>query len=140
MRLWCFSASRARHLVFWWTSQRNSGAAGAVAAALLLTNPSFVAGSAMVTVDIGTATFACLAAYTIWRFLRNPSFTETLVAGTCLGLAQASKFSLLVLFPSLLLLAAAPASPALCCFEAVGRAGYLCPVSRANPTPLCASR
>ncbi len=94
-------------LVFWWTSQRYRGAAGAVAAALVLTYPSFVASSAMVTVDVGAAAFACLAAYAFWRFLRNPSLTETVFAGACLGLAQAAKFSLLVLYPSFLLLASA---------------------------------
>ena len=59
-----------------------------------------LAFSSVVTADIGAAAFGLLATYTFWQFLRNPSPIRAGVAGVALGLAQASKFTMLVLYPA----------------------------------------
>jgi hypothetical protein len=51
------------------------------------------------TTDIGTAFLATCAGYLFWRFLDRPVFGRAVTAGVALGLAQACKFSMLVLYP-----------------------------------------
>jgi len=94
-------------LIFWWTREIYGDAAAVVSSALWLLDPNVLAFSAAATVDIGAAAFGCLATYTYWRFLRGPSWTKTLACGLTLGLAQASKFSMLGLYPAVFLLAIA---------------------------------
>ena len=94
-------------LIFWWAREACGDAAAVVSSSLWLLDPNVLAFSAAATVDIGAAAFGCLAAYTYWWFLRGPSWTKAVICGTTLGLAQASKFSMLVLYPAWLVLAPA---------------------------------
>jgi 4-amino-4-deoxy-L-arabinose transferase-like glycosyltransferase len=99
-----FLAVAAGLLIFVWGCENYGSAAGAAAGALWLLDPTVLAYAAIATVDVGAAAFGCLAAFLFWRFLRKPGWRQTVLAGLGLGLAQASKFTLLVLYPSLMAL------------------------------------
>ncbi len=92
-------------LVFRWSRDLFGPMAGLVSAALWFLDPVVMAFSTIVTSDIGAALFGCLAAYAFFGFLRNPNWKKVMSAGIALGLAQGSKFSLLVLFPAFLITA-----------------------------------
>jgi hypothetical protein len=93
-------------LIFWWGWVAFGEAAAAVSACLWLTDPNVLAHSAVATTDVGTATFGLLAVYSNWRFLKAPSWPRVAPAGVSLGLALASKFSMLALSGALLLVVA----------------------------------
>ncbi len=54
---------------------------------------------ALVTSDMPSAVLTLLAARTFWSFLLRPRLATAIAAGATLGLAQATKFTLLVLDP-----------------------------------------
>ena len=87
-------------LIYWWARELYSAVTAVICAAIWLLDPSVLAFSSVVTADIGAAAFGLLATYTFWQFLRNPSPIRAGVAGVALGLAQASKFTMLVLYPA----------------------------------------
>ena len=86
-------------LVFWWARKRHGPVAGFVCSAAWLLDPGIVAFSGAGTTDVGTACFGLVAGYTFWLFLHRPTWRWTLIAGVALGMAQASKFSMLALYP-----------------------------------------
>ncbi len=119
----CFFVSCAV-LIFWWAAELYDDKTAALCAALWLLEPSLIAHSSIATVDIGTAFFALAAVYACWKFTRSPGWPSIVAAGIALGLAQASKFSMLTLYPAFigysispwgrcLLAVAAPRSPGL---------------------------
>jgi len=91
-------------LIFWWVGELYGGWAAVVCSALWLLDPSVLAFSGIGTADVGSATFGTIATYAFWRFLNRPDRTRTILAGIGLGLALASKFTMMVLYPAWLLL------------------------------------
>ena len=61
--------------------------------------PLVLGHGSLVTSDVISAVTLLLAARTFWSFLVRPSLAAAGVAGLALGLAQATKFTLLVLYP-----------------------------------------
>jgi len=87
-------------------ARREQGDAPALSvAALWLLDPNVIAHSSIAMTDIGTSCIGFAAVLAFSRYLRQPDWTRALPAGVGLGLALASKFSMLVLIPSYLLLA-----------------------------------
>jgi hypothetical protein len=76
--------------------------AGAVAAALVLFHPEVLAHSRFTTLDVGLTFFFTLSLYAFHRYVRAPSFRGAAFVGVTLGLAQASKFTSLLLIPVML--------------------------------------
>ena len=91
-------------LIFFWASESHGAAAGIVRASLWLIDPTVLANSGMATVDVGTSMFGLGATFLFWRWLRDPSWRNALLAGVGLGAAQACKFSMLALYPAWLAL------------------------------------
>lgn len=90
-------------IIFNW-AVRAFGLPAACACTLLwLTDPNIIAHSSIATLDVGAAAMGSLAIYGFWKFLRDPSWPNVILAGTGLGLATASKFSLLALYPACLI-------------------------------------
>ena len=95
-------------LVFRWARQvYTSSSAPLVCMAVWLMDPNVLAHGSIATTDIGTAALGFLASYAFWCYLQAPGVSPALWAGLTLGLAQASKFSMLVLYPAWLLIALA---------------------------------
>jgi hypothetical protein len=94
-------------LIFAWARTLHGEAAALTCSALWFLDPNVLAHSGIATLDVGTATVGVLATMLYWRFLRRPSWSGAVASGVGLGLAQASKFSMLVLYPAWILMALA---------------------------------
>lgn len=84
--------------------------AGLCAYALLLFDPNLLAHGRYTTTDLGGAAFLLLATYLLWRAWRHSawSWRRLLLAGVGLGLAFASKLSILLFAPIFVVLTLLP--------------------------------
>jgi len=62
-------------------------------------SPNMLAHTRLATTDMVTTCFMLLSVCTFWLFVKAPSIKNVLTAGVCLGLAQLSKYSSLLLYP-----------------------------------------
>jgi hypothetical protein len=86
-------------LIFWWTKKIANNAVAVGVLALFAFSPTFLAHGRLANTDVG-AVFGALLAIIFWlRFLWNPSWKNTLLAGLAFGLAMLFKFSLVLLIP-----------------------------------------
>ena len=79
--LWRFRADRGR---------------GALAGMPLCVRHGCLVGS-----DVAAAVGGVAAVYCFWRWLKSPKWSEAMIAGAVLGLAELCKFTLLVFYPIL---------------------------------------
>lgn len=86
-------------ICFRWARELFGTASGFVALILWCTCPNVLAWGATITPDIGAAAFGVAAAYTFWRWLKNPTWSATLLAGAAMGLAELSKSTWIAIFP-----------------------------------------
>ncbi len=96
-----------------WAGDLWGGQAGWIAMLLWCFNPFVLGFGALVKPDVPAAAMGVWAAYRFWRWLREPSWPFAAAAGITLGLAELTKFTLLVFFLIL---------PAAWLVKAVGRA------------------
>jgi hypothetical protein len=94
-------------LVWHWARRLYGEEAGLVALAGCAFCPSLIAHAHLATTDIAFALAATGALYLAQRWLERPRLPPLLAAGAALGLAQLTKFSAVLLYPVLLLLAVA---------------------------------
>lgn len=104
-------------LIYCWTRELFGRPTGVVVAMLWLMDPGTLAHSGLATLDAGATFFGLLANYVFWRYLRERAWLGAILSGFALGLALASKFSMLALLPAwfvmaLLAVAFSEASPA----------------------------
>jgi hypothetical protein len=92
-------------LVWRWAARLHGEAAGLVALAWYALCPSIVAHAHLATTDLCFALAVTAALYLFQRWLRRPSLGTVAAAGVALGLVQLSKFSGVLLYPVLLVLA-----------------------------------
>jgi len=86
-------------LVFWW-SRELMGSWWALAPTFLTAvSPHILSHGHYVTTDIGAALGFIAGLYFFVRFLKNPSWKNTGLAGLFWGLAQLTKFSIILLIP-----------------------------------------
>jgi hypothetical protein len=94
-------------LVWRWARRLYGEEAGLVALAGCAFCPSLIAHAHLATTDVAFALAAAGALYLAQRWLERPRLPALLAAGVALGLAQLTKFSAVLLYPILLLLAVA---------------------------------
>jgi hypothetical protein len=87
------------YIAYCWATEMYGVSGGLLTLALWIFEPTLLAHSALITTDGACASFCILAAYTFWRWTRQPTGTTALLAGITLGLAQLAKMSLAILFP-----------------------------------------
>jgi hypothetical protein len=80
-------------LVGWWALRLWGRAAAMTAWALAALDPNLLGQSAVLSTDAGLALFCTAAAYALWEYAASPSRRWFYLAGVCLGLALATKFS-----------------------------------------------
>ncbi|MGO9598937.1 MAG: ArnT family glycosyltransferase [Isosphaeraceae bacterium] len=85
-------------VVFLWSHQLYGRAGGLLSLSLWCFCPNILAHSRLVTTDLGATAMGVLATYGFWLYLRRPSWLRATGAGVVLGLAQLSKFSMLLLY------------------------------------------
>lgn len=87
------------YMIFRWTRELAGTLAGLFALLLYAADPNIIGHSHYVTTDIGIAAFIFFSAYFFVRFLKDPSWTNVVLSGLFLGLANLAKFSAVILFP-----------------------------------------
>jgi len=94
-------------LVFAASKEMFSMRAGFLALALFVFDPNFLAHGTLVTTDVGSALTFFAVVYGWYRWRIRPSWRRLLVTGIVLGFALVTKFTGILLFPVLGLLALA---------------------------------
>jgi dolichyl-phosphate-mannose-protein mannosyltransferase len=92
-------------LVFLWGRDLWGGGGGLLATALWCLDPNVLAHSGVVTTDLGASVAMVAATYVFWRWARAPSWRGAVLAGAVLGCAEVVKFSALLLYVVLPILA-----------------------------------
>jgi hypothetical protein len=85
-------------VVFDW-SRRLYGKRGALfSLCLWVFCPNILAHCRLITTDIGSTSVGVAATFVFWLYLRQPSWARAVAAGVMLGLAELTKFSMLLLY------------------------------------------
>lgn len=87
------------YVCFRWASRLHGATAGLTATALWCFCPYVLGHASLMTPDAHTAAMGLAAGYVFWRWLTEPFWDHALVAGLVLGLAELTKFTLLVFYP-----------------------------------------
>ncbi|MDG3003064.1 ArnT family glycosyltransferase [Paludisphaera mucosa] len=85
-------------VVFAWSCRLYGAGGGLLSLALWVFCPNILAHGRLVTSDVGSTAFGAGATYLFWRYLRDPRWGRASLAGVALGLAQLTKFSMLLLY------------------------------------------
>jgi hypothetical protein len=86
-------------LVYLWGSQMLGGLAGLGALLLYTLDPSIVAHSFLVTMDVGVTALALLFLFALWHYVAKPSPARLVLCGAALGGALSAKFTALLFLP-----------------------------------------
>ena len=89
-------------VVIWrWGREMYGMWSASIALALVAFSPTIISNTQLATTDMGVATFYVATLYAWSRFLHRRTVRWLIISGVVFGLAQASKFSALVLIPTL---------------------------------------
>ena len=88
--------------LFLWARRLGGAAAGWTALLLATCDPNLLANSRLVTTDLGLTLFFFVAVWRLWRWLEQPTRVNLALAGAAAGLAMASKFTGLMVWPAFL--------------------------------------
>ena len=88
------------YFVFRWARELWGLWGGLLALFLYVLDPNILAHSQLVTTDLGVACLLFISVYFLWRFLQHRKTVDLALAGIVMGLAQATKFSALLLLPT----------------------------------------
>jgi len=82
-----------------WARALYGSAAGVMAAGIWCASPNILGNAQLMTPDLGAAAMGLTACYAFRGWLRQATWTQAVVAGAALGLAQLTKFTFVVLPP-----------------------------------------
>jgi hypothetical protein len=85
-------------VVFAWSSRLYGPGGGLLSLTLWALCPNVLAHGRLITSDVAAASIGAGATYLFWRYQKNPTWTRAAIAGLVLGLAQLTKFSLILLY------------------------------------------
>lgn len=84
--------------VYLWAKELYGAPAGLTAMGLYCFCPNCIAWGASITPDAAGASLGVFAAYSFWKWLRDPVWPRMLLAGLALGFAEAAKGTWVILF------------------------------------------
>ena len=84
--------------VFAWSCQLYGNRGGLLSLCLWVFCPNILAHCRLITTDVGSTALGVAATFVFWLYLRSPSWPRAMAAGVMLGLAELTKFSMLVLY------------------------------------------
>jgi 4-amino-4-deoxy-L-arabinose transferase-like glycosyltransferase len=85
-------------VVFAWSRRLYGNWGGLLSLALWFFCPNVLAHSRLITSDMGSTALGVAATWAFWRYVEKPSWLAAGIAGVLLGLAQLTKFSMLLLY------------------------------------------
>lgn len=85
-------------VVFAWSAKLYGPGGGLLSLALWTFCPNILAHARLITTDVAATTTGVLATFAFALYLKKPTWLRVIVAGALLGVAQLTKFSLLLLF------------------------------------------
>jgi 4-amino-4-deoxy-L-arabinose transferase-like glycosyltransferase len=86
-------------LVYRWAGELYGRRAGLLGLSLWCFGPNILAHAQLATPDMPATVAGLAAGYAYWRYLRCGTWPAALLAGLLLGIAQLTKFTLLILYP-----------------------------------------
>ncbi len=84
---------------FVWARDLYGPMAGLLATTLWCFSPNILAHASLITADAPAAALCLAACYAFWKWARRPTWRLTFLAGAALGVAGATKLTLVILFP-----------------------------------------
>jgi len=84
--------------VFAWSRRLYGTGGGLLSLCLWVFCPNILAHCRLITTDVGSTALGVAATFVFWLYLRSPSWLRAIAAGGMLGLAQLTKFSMLLLY------------------------------------------
>ena len=84
--------------VFAWSRRLYGSLGGLLSLCLWVFCPNILAHCRLITTDVGSTAVGVAATFVFWLYLRKPSWRWAVAAGVLLGLAQLTKFSMLLLY------------------------------------------
>lgn len=91
-------------LLFVWTKSLFGEYSALFSLFLYALSPDMLAHGALATTDMIATFFIFLSCYSFWLFLKDSSFKNVVFSGICLGLAELSKYTAILLYPAFLLI------------------------------------
>jgi len=91
-------------LLFIWTKKLYGQNCALLALFFYSLSPNILAHARLATTDMITTFFMLLCFYVFWLFIKKHSIKHAILVGICLGIAQLSKFTLILLYPLFLVL------------------------------------
>ena len=85
-------------VVFAWSRRLYGEGGGLLSLALWVFCPNILAHARLITSDVSASSLGVLATFGFWLYLKKPTWLRAVLCGLGLGLAQLSKFSLLLLY------------------------------------------
>ena len=85
-------------VVFDWSRRLHGVWGGLLSLCLWVFCPNILAHCRLITTDVGSTALGVAATFVFWLYLRSPSWPRAMAAGVMLGLAELTKFSMLVLY------------------------------------------
>jgi 4-amino-4-deoxy-L-arabinose transferase-like glycosyltransferase len=85
-------------VVFMWSRRLYGHWGGLLSLSLWVFCPNVLAHGRLITTDMGSTAFGVAATYVFWTYLQNGRWRWAVAAGVMLGLAQLTKFSMLLLY------------------------------------------
>lgn len=85
-------------VVFFWSKRLYGAGGGVLSLTLWILCPNVLAHTRLVTTDLAATSLGVLATFVFWLYLKRPTMRLATLAGLALGIAQLSKFSLIVLY------------------------------------------
>lgn len=86
-------------ICFLWGRDLFGKYAGYMACCLWCFSPMVLGNAALITPDAHATSLGLAACYTFWRWLKQPTWTQAIVTGGVLGLAELSKTTLILFYP-----------------------------------------
>lgn len=83
---------------FFWARALYGDASGLLALTLWVFSPNLLAHGSFITPDAGATALAVAATWLFWRWLKRPTWGRAIAAGCLLGLAELTKFTLILFF------------------------------------------
>jgi hypothetical protein len=85
-------------VVYLWSARLYGFGGGLLSLTLWVFCPNVLAHCRLVTTDMGATSLGLVATYLFWRDLKKPSWPRAAAAGVALGVAELTKFSLILLY------------------------------------------